>query len=38
MSVNEKKLLVMEMHVQLQLDELQGPQTVMQCCQDRHMI
>jgi hypothetical protein len=27
-SVNEKKWLVMHMHVQLQLDELQGPQTL----------
>jgi hypothetical protein len=27
-SVNEKKLLVMHMHVQLQLDELWGPQTL----------
>jgi hypothetical protein len=27
-SVNEKKWLVMHMHVQLQLDELRGPQTV----------
>jgi hypothetical protein len=27
-SVNEKKLLVMHMHVQLQLDELRGPQTL----------
>jgi hypothetical protein len=26
-SVNEKKWLVMHMHVQLQLDELRGPQT-----------
>ena len=28
MSVNEKKWLVMHMHVQLQLDELRGPQTL----------
>jgi hypothetical protein len=27
-SVNEKKWLVMHMHVQLQLDELRGPQTL----------
>jgi hypothetical protein len=27
-SVNEKKCLVMHMHVQLQLDELRGPQTL----------
>jgi hypothetical protein len=27
-SVNEKKLLVMHMHAQLQLDELRGPQTL----------
>ena len=27
-SVNEKKWLVMHMHVQLQLDELWGPQTL----------
>ena len=27
-SVNEKKLLVMHMHVQLKLDELRGPPTL----------
>ena len=27
-SVNEKKWLVMHMHVQLKLDELRGPQTL----------
>jgi hypothetical protein len=27
-SVNEKKWLLMHMHVQLQLDELRGPQTL----------
>jgi hypothetical protein len=32
MSVNEKKWLVMHMHVQLQLDELRGPQTLLQSC------
>jgi hypothetical protein len=38
-SVNEKKWLVMHMHVQLQLDELRGPQTlglgvmgICRCC------
>jgi hypothetical protein len=30
-SVNEKEWLVMHMHVQLQLDELRGPQRRMAC-------
>ena len=31
MSVNEKKWVVMHMHVQLKLDELRGPPTLAHC-------